>query len=173
MLNPYILLTPALLEAMTRQRIYFIRQQWPRGKGPYEDDSTTCFLFTHYVHHEIDTERVQRHMRLLFNDPYRCLYDSQNPEHMDKLRIAASQPEGYRIYINLMVKKWKATDALKRKISAYVASRLSWWKYNPADKLKVTLKERYGSLYLALLWKGQQTEVHLEEIENFRPCVTT
>ena len=52
-------------------------------------------------------------------------------------------------------------------------NKLPWWQYSPADKLKVTLKERYGELYLALLWKGQQTEVHLDEIENFETCVTT
>jgi hypothetical protein len=45
--------------------------------------------------------------------------------------------------------------------------KLPWWKYSPADKLNVTLKERYGQLYIALLWKGQQTEVHLDEIENY------
>ena len=173
MLNPYTLLTPAILHAMIRQRMYFVRQEYIRGRGPYEDDHTICLLLTHYVHHEVDTERVQRHMRLLFKDPYRHMYDSTVPEDFEKLCTAAEQPAGYRIYINLMVKKWKATDQLKRKISRYVAEKLPWWKYNPADKLKVTLKERYGGLYLALLWKGQQTEVHLEEIENFRPCVTT
>ena len=83
------------------------------------------------------------------------------------------QPPGFRVYINLMPKEWKASDELKRKISSYMLYKLPWWQYSPADKLKVTLKERYGELYLALLWKGQQTEVHLDEIEKFIPCATT
>ncbi len=112
-------------------------------------------------------------MRLLMKDQYRFLYDSKNEAHLMKLMLAATQPNGYRIYINLLPKKWKAGDGLKRKISNYMQFKLSWWKFSPADKLKVTLKERYGELYIALLWKGQQTEVHLDEIENFIPCVMT
>jgi hypothetical protein len=112
-------------------------------------------------------------MRLLLKDKYRCLYDSRNEEHLEKLKRAALQPAGYRVYINLLPKKWKATDALKLKIGSYVKEKLSWWSYSPKDKLNVTLKERYGELFIALLWKGRQTEVLLEDIENFSVCATT
>lgn len=173
MLNPYTLLNQQILAAMLKQPMYFVRQQYVRGNFIYESKDTTSLLFTHYAHHEIDKERAERHMRLLMKDPYRFLYDSTNEEHRIKLLTAATQPNGYRIYINLLPKKWKANEALKRKIGNYMLHRLSWWKFSPADKLKVTLKERYGDLYIALLWKGQQTEVHLDEIENFIPCVTT
>ena len=173
MLNPYTLLNPQLLTALLKQPMYFVRQEYIRGKSIGENKETIPLLFTHYAHHDIDKERAERHMRLLIKDQYRFLYDSKNEEHRMKLIRAATQPNGYRVYINLLPKKWKAGDGLKRKISNYMQYKLSWWKFSPADKLKVTLKERYGELYIALLWKGQQTEVHLDEIENFIPCAMT
>jgi len=173
MLNPYILLTPDILKAMLTQPMYFVRQYYERGYANTNNKETIPLLFTHYANHETDIERAQRHMRLLWNDQYRFLYDSRNEEHLQKLMKAATKPDGFRIYINLLPKKWKANDDIKRKINSYMLHRLPWWKYNPADKLNVTLKERYGQLYIALLWKGQQTEVHLDEIENFSLCATT
>ena len=173
MLNPYTLLTPALLDAMLKQPMYFVRQYYERGTGVWDSDKNIPLLLTHYAHHETDRERVERHMRLLMKDPYRFVYDSTNPTHLEKLKLAAHQPDGYSVYINLLPDKWKAGDGLKKKISGYVMHHLPWWQYSPADKLKVTLKERYGQLYLALLWRGQQTEVILTEIENFRQCATT
>jgi hypothetical protein len=172
MYNPYAILTPALLKAMLRQPMYFVRQHHPRGLS-HPAEKIIPLLFTHYTHHETDKERAQRHLRLLLKDPYRFLYDSTNPAHLEKLKTAASQPAGYRIYINLLPKKWKANDALKLKISRYVKEKLPWWNYSSKDKLNVTLKERYGQLFIALLWRGQQTEVLLEDIENFSLCATT
>jgi len=172
MFNPYTILTPTILSAMLKQPMYFVRQQYPRGLQ-HDDENIIPLLFTHYAHHEVDKERAERHIRLLLKDQYRYIYDSTNEEHFQKLKIAASQPKGYRIYINLLSKKWKANDALKMKISRYVAEKLSWWKYSPADKLNVTLKERYGELFIALLWRGQKTEVLLEDIENFSLCAMT
>ena len=173
MLNPYSILTTEILTAMLKQPMYFVRQKYKRGICSVDKPDHCSLLFTHYAQHEADKERAQRHMRLLMKDPYRFLYDSTHEEHLQKLKLAASQPAGYNIYINLLPKKWKANDGLKNKINSYMLHRLPWWKYSPADKLNVTLKERYGELYLALLWKGQQTEVHLDEIENFLPCAMT
>lgn len=172
MYNPYTILTPALLEAMLKQPMYFVRQLYPRGRDPL-DEKALPLLLTHYAHHEIEKERAERHIRLLFKDPYRHLYDSRIPEELEKLQKAAAQPEGYRIYINLLPKEWKANALLKMRIGNYVREKMPWWHYSPKDKLGVTLRERYGELYIALLWKGQQTEVHLEDLENFRPCAMT
>ncbi|HEX4875826.1 MAG TPA: hypothetical protein VFV31_04090 [Chitinophagaceae bacterium] len=172
MLNPYTLLTPEILGAMLKQPMYFVRQYYERGKDIF-DEPTIPLLLTHYGHHETDRERADRHMRLVWKDPYRFLYDSKNPAHPEKLTTAALQPHGYRVYINLLPAKWKAGDTLKMKISRYVRERLPWWNYSPADKLNVTLKERYGQLFIALLWRGQQTEVLLDDIENGSLCATT
>jgi hypothetical protein len=173
MFNPYTLLTPEILTAMLKQPMYFVRQKYKRGAFLFDTEETTSVLLTHYARNDIDKERAERHIRLLMKDSTRFLYDSLHEEHLLKLKKAARQPKGYRVYINLLPKKWKASDGLKKKISNYMLHRLSWWQYSPADKLKVTLKERYGELYIALLWKGRKTEVHLDEIENFIPCATT
>jgi len=171
MYNPYVILTPEILNAMLRQPMLFVRQLYERGRDAYEDN-TIPLLLTHYGHHETDRERAERHMRLLLKDPYRFMYDSTREEDINKLTIAASQPDGYRIYINLLPKEWKAPDRLKIRISNYISQQLPWWNYSPSDKLKVTLKERYGLLFLALLWRGQQTEVLLDDIENSGVCAT-
>lgn len=173
MINPYVLLTPELLQGMLKQPMFFVRQYYARGENPYEAEKQIPLLFTHYVVRDDDHERALRHLRLLWKDAYRFIYDSRNKEHYEKLLQAARQPAGYRIYVNLLPAPWKASDGLKAKVRKYMLHRLPWWHYSPADKLKVTLKDRYGELYLALLWKGQQTEVHLTEIENFSLCATT
>ena len=173
MLNPYSLLTPEILKALTRQPMYFVRQNYPRGKFLYDGEGVQTLLLTHYIQNDVDRERAERHMRLLKKDKYRFLYDSTDQGDIQKLLTAATQPPGYRIYINLMETNWKASASLKIKIRAYVTDKLPFWKYSPADKLKITLKERYGQLHLAFLWKGQHSEVHLDEIENYVPCATT
>jgi hypothetical protein len=172
MLNPYSIRTPEILSAMLKQPMYFVRQEYRRGKEILEQKNIPILL-THYHHHEGDRERAERHIRLLYKDPCRFLYDSTNPLHQEKLFKAASQPKGYRIFINLLPKEWKANNNLKMKINRYVKERLPCWNYSPADKLKVTLKERYGELFIALLWRGRQTEVLLDDIENFSLCATT
>lgn len=172
MYNPYTVLTPEILQAMLKQPMYFIRQSYERGKDLFTE-TRIPLLLTHYGHDESDKERAERHIRLLLKDPFRFLYDSLDPVHSEKLRIAASGPAGYRIYVNLLPKKWKAPDFLKTRISSYVKEKLPWWNYSPSDKLKVTLKERYGQLYIALLWRGQQTEVLLDDIERSSLCATT
>lgn len=161
-LNPYALLTPPLLAGMLKQPLYFVRQYHPRGTVP----GSIPLLFTYYAHQDSDRERAERHMRMLKNDRYRFLYDSMDPVHLERLHAAAGQPEGYRVYINLLPRKWKPGDLLKKKIASYMMHCLPGWRYSPADRLQITLKERYGELFLLLQWKGQQTEVHLDLVEK-------
>lgn len=168
--NPYTLLHTPLLQAMLRQPMYFVRQEYPRGRC---GGGQLPVLLTHYPHNATGRERAERHLRLLGHDRYRFLYDSTLPEHRDKLERAAAQPAGYLVYINLLPKEWKAGDQLKNNISRYLLQHFPAWEYSSKDQLKVVLKERYGQLYLALLWKGQQTEVDLAEIEDAAACATT
>lgn len=168
--NPYTLLHTTLLQAMLRQPMYFVRQHYPRGQTGANE---LPLLLTHYPHTDTGRERAERHLRLLGHDRYRFLYDSTLPGHREKLEKAAGQPAGYRVYINLLAKEWKAADRLKASISRYLLEYFPAWQYNHKDQLKVVLKERYGHLYLALLWKGQQTEVDLADIEHFAACATT
>ena len=36
MINPYVLLTPELLQGMLKQPMFFVRQYYARGENPYE-----------------------------------------------------------------------------------------------------------------------------------------
>ena len=173
MLNPYARLTPKILNALLRQPMYFVRQTYCRGAIIPAQRNASSFLLTHYALHDVDKERAERHIRLLHKDPYRFLYDSTQAQHLEKLHKAAAAPPGYRVYINLLPRQWKAGDELKKLIHQYMQEHLPEWHFSPADKLQVTLKERYGELFIALLWKGRQTEVHLDVIEKIRPCATT
>jgi hypothetical protein len=170
--NPYALLTPELLHAMLRQPMFFVRQFYPRGKTNSEDTALPLLL-THYTHHEVDSERARRHMRLLYQDRLRRLYDSTVADDLKKLHTAAAQPEGYRIYINLLAQPWQVNQHWKKKIERYIRSHLPHWNLAGASILNVTLKDRMGSLYLGLSWKHHQTEVLLDEIETIHTCVTT
>ncbi|MFM2145376.1 MAG: hypothetical protein RL732_212 [Bacteroidota bacterium] len=171
--NPYVPFSIPLLHAMARQPLYLVRQHYPRGADPTSVKCTTPLLLTHYTQLDTDRERAQRHMRLLKKDPCRFLYDSTDAVHRERLESAAAQPEGYRIYINLLPAPWKAPAPLKKKIEAYLREQLHWWNYRPNDTLHVALKDRYGELFLGISWKHRQTEVHLADIENHRPCAMT
>ncbi|MEZ5035213.1 MAG: hypothetical protein R2796_09515 [Chitinophagaceae bacterium] len=173
MLNPYARLTPKILQAMLRQPMFFVRQTYCRGAIIPAQRNASSFLLTHYAQHDVDKERAERHLRLLHKDPYRYLYNSTVATQLAKLQKAAAAPPGYQVYINLLPRQWKAGDKLKKLIHQYMQEHLPGWHFSAADKLQVTLKERYGELFIALLWKGRQTEVHLDEIEKFNPCVTT
>jgi hypothetical protein len=167
MLSPYALLSPQLLAAMLRQPMYFVRQCYPRGLNPLEDaPHTQALLLTHYSQTAADKERADRHIRLLYNDRFRLLYNSSIPEQAEKLAIAAQQPAGYKVYVNLLPGDWQASSQLKARIDAYLATRFAAWSYQHGDKLNVVLRERYGQLYLGLLWKGQAAEIPLEEVEQ-------
>mgnify|MGYP003348363068 CR=1 FL=1 len=158
---------------MARQPLYLVRQHYPRGADPASVKCTTPLLLTHYTQLETDRERAQRHMRLLKKDPCRFLYDSTDPVHRERLESAAAQPEGYRIYVNLLARPWKPSEKWKKKIDTYIRLHLGYWHYTSSGKLQVTLKDRYGDLFLGLSWKHHQTEVHLEDIENVLTCATT
>lgn len=170
--NPYTLLTPELLLAMLRQPMLFVRQHYPRGRSDVAD-TTVPILLTHYIHHEVDSERAHRHMRLLYHDPLRRLYDSTLPDDRKKLETAATQPQGYHIYVNLLSAPWHANEHWKKKIAAFVRLHLPQWKPAASCSLKVSLKDRFGSLYIGLAWKHHQTEVLLDEIENIQACAMT
>ncbi|HRF18182.1 MAG TPA: hypothetical protein PK977_08440 [Chitinophagaceae bacterium] len=60
--NPYSILTPEILNAMLKQPMYFVRQQYERGKDIFYNDQVPLLL-THYGHDETDRERAERHMR--------------------------------------------------------------------------------------------------------------
>ena len=171
MYNPFVLLTPQILEAMLRQNMYFVRQYYPRGLGEKDKDGTISLLFSHYIHYPVEKERSLKHYRVIKDDPFRFIYDTTITGHKEKLRAAAAQPEGYRIYTNLLPKKWVCPLMIRRKLDIYMEERFEWWKFNRNNNLKIQLQDLYGELYLLLNWKGNKVEVILGEVETLSPHV--
>ena len=165
MYNPYALLSVPLMENLMKSNRYFVRQSYPRGRDHFDENIKAVFLLTYYYEDDIETTRAEMHAGLLKNDPYCFLYDARIPEHRTRLLKAASQPPGYKIYINLLPAKWKAPTFLRDKIAGYIASALPEWRVNRYSKLDITLQERFGNLYLDLHWKGRKATVQLDAVD--------
>jgi len=168
MYNPFAVITPELMNSILKQPKLFVRQHYPRGSDHSDNDKTTGLLLTYYYKEDhIEVNRAHFHMQQLADDQYRFLYDSEKEEHRERLIQAASQPAGYKIYLNLLPKTWKPSVLLRRKIHGYMQHNLPWWDYNTNNKLHIHLKDRYGKLYLLLGWKGNKADVLLENIEKY------
>lgn len=172
--NPFSLISVQLMEAMLKEPTFFVREYYYRGFDHFDDPGKIPLLLTYYQK-EKDTEytRAFFHHRQIAADHYAFLYDTEIPEHRERLLTAATQPSPYKIYINLLPAPWAPPHWLRNRIHEYMQHHLNWWNYNKTNSLHIHLNDRYGKLFLLLSWKGNSTEVLLEEIENFRACATT
>ncbi|MBS1621207.1 MAG: hypothetical protein JSS80_06170 [Bacteroidetes bacterium] len=165
MYNPFVLLNEKLLDALLRQPLYFVREYYERG---VENNSAIIpVLFTHYPQYGVDAEKAKRHFSLIKKDPYRYLYDSGCDEHIKKLTIAAQQPAGYKIYVNIFPDQWTAPVHLRNRVYRYMVATFPEWEKEGNKKLKINIRDLFGKLYLLFSWKGHKAEVLLDEIEKF------
>lgn len=174
MYNPLSLLSVPLLTAMVKSPKFFVREYYERGNTNTLKKIIQPFLLTWYdKEDEVEKSRALFHLQQLpaCANPY--LYDSENSADYTKLMVAASQPIGFAIYINILPKKWQAPNFLKTKIHHYMLQHLTWWRYNKTHQLTIHLKDKYGKLYVQLSWKNNKAEVLLQQIENCTVCVTT
>lgn len=172
--NPLAQLTPPLLEAMLKEPKLFVREYYPRGHDHFEEPGTVPLLLTYYEKETaIDYNRAHFHIGQLQEDRYAFLYDGENAAHQKRLFTAATQPPPYKIYMNLLTTEWKPPSYLRTKIHHYMQTHLSWWNYSKTNSLHIHLKDRYGRLFLQLSWKGNRTEVLLDDVENLSVCATT
>jgi hypothetical protein len=161
--NPLSLLTPELMQALIKEPKLFVRQYYERGKM---GDDIPLLLTYYYKKNEKDVLRANMHMKILKRDKYRFLYDSENEEDQKKLLIAAGQPEGYRLYVNLLPKKWEAGDQLRKKLFLYMNQNFTWWQSARPAKVNIHLQDLYGQLYLYVTWQGHKAEIILDNIEK-------
>jgi hypothetical protein len=172
--NPFVQITPALLQAMMASPKLFVRQHFPRGKTIFDDDDMMPLLFTYYEKtNEVEANRANIHMAQINEDPYRFLYDSDQEDHRRRLMNACAASPKYTIYINLLHQQWVPPTWLRRKLHAYMLTHFYWWHYSKTHQLHIHLKDRYGQLYLHLSWKANTADLLLDELENFPACVTT
>jgi hypothetical protein len=172
MYNPLALISQPLMAAILKSPKLFVREYYERGSTVHE--SSLPLLLTCYdKENEVEHSRALFHLRQLKGMRYAFLYDSEIKRDREKLFIAATQPAGYRVFINMLASKWKPPALLRGKIHEYMMHNLPWWNYDRSNQLHLHLKDRYGKLYVQLSWKANRAEVILEEIENFSVCATT
>lgn len=177
--NPLTLFTSQLLAVHLQSgNRYFVRQTYERGltksqpltttlKNPTHQQANTAppkaaFLISEYT----ELSRAKIHLAELENDAQAYLYDAEDPEHLRRLHIAASQPAGYAIYAPLLaMRQWKPSDALKAKIKSYIETRLKW-KPRGSDEIGAELFLQYGELFITLKFGRDHAKLRLIEIEK-------
>jgi hypothetical protein len=174
MYNPLATISTPLIEALIKSPKLFVREYYKRGTIVKNTTTILSLLLTCYdKENDVEQSRAYFHFKQLGKTPYAYLYDSEKKEDCNKLLIAASQPAGYNIFINMLPTKWIPPVFLRNKIHEYMQNNLPWWNYDKTNQLHIHLKDRYGKLYIQLSWKANKAEVILEEIENFKVCATT
>lgn len=163
MFNPFYPLDAGLLDAfVARGKLYFVRQTFPRGRGPFEEGVKGYFLISHYDH----VVTAQDHYGAIAYDPNRFLYDWNLPAHREKLGIAAGGLRDYRIFAAVFRPDWErqVTVHMKEKVRAYV-SRLGWTPRS-GEMVDSHYELQFGELYLRLKYGSRQAKIKFEEIEK-------
>jgi hypothetical protein len=165
MYNPFPLLTPGLLkDQVAKGKCWFVRQTFPRG---YERRLKAAFLLRGYPAEE--KEEAERHRAAVTHDPNAFLYDAQVPEHLERLRIAASQPFGYKIFY--AAKKgvdWRPPDVYKEKMKAYIRRHHPAWRTTKeGNKIQIGLHEEFGELFLTFSFKEESDNIPFDLIESY------
>jgi hypothetical protein len=163
MFNPFYPLTNELLNAFVANgKIFFVRQNFERGRNILDNNIREYFLITHYE----SLTTAMDHYGAISYDRRRFLYHWDNEEHRRKLEIAASSPEGFKIFAAVLKPGWDrpADRILKNKIRRYI-EQIGW---NPKrDQGVLTNYElQFGELYIRIKYQGREAKVKFEEIEN-------
>lgn len=121
---------------------WFVRQSYPRGMEA--GLKATLTLRSYPSEYE---ETAKEHLAAIARDKMTFLYDATLPYHLERLRIAAKQPEGYKtFYIGTKIIEWDPPPEYKEKVRRYIRRHHSEW----ADKKKINveLHEQNGELIL-------------------------
>ena len=166
MYNPLCLFTERLLDAFVKaNKKYFIRQSYPRGFNLIDKDIKGYFLISHYG----DLNQAKQHFDAIKRDGNRYLYDWDKEEDQKKLRVAISQPEGYKIFADVVMPDWKerAEAVLKEKLKRYIRFKLKWFP-SKNDTVDFDLYPNFGEVFVTMKLRNQQIKVSLADVENFK-----
>jgi hypothetical protein len=163
MFNPFCLLTTPLLNSFIRNgKTYFVRQTFNRTKDRFEGNIKASFLFSQYN----SLATAQDHFGAIGYDPNRFLYNWDDHLHRERLKIAASQPEGYKIYANVFQKDWErmVTDRMRERVRFYVKGL--GWKPERDENVGTNFEVQFGELFIRLKYGNREAKVKFEEIEK-------
>ncbi|WP_018611559.1 hypothetical protein [Segetibacter koreensis] len=164
MFNPTYPFTKEVLEATVKGgSFYFVRNSYHRSFDHFHENIKGYFIITHYN----DEAKAYAHFNSIPNDGNRFLYEWSNEEHKRKLYMAASQPEGYKVYSAYFLPNYKdkITKPLKDKINTYMYKTTNW-KPGRGETLSVDLYMQYGSLYAVMSYNTEKIKIKFDEIEK-------
>lgn len=164
MYNPLAIFDKKLLHAFIQQgHKYFIRQTFNRAKNSTDENIRGYFLISQYD----DLYEAQQHMSAIKNDPNKFLYELENEEHKKKLLVAASKPEGFNIYANVLTDDWRKriTTNLEKKIRYYLEHHRRWYPKR-SDAVDLNVFVQFGTLFAQINWKHHEIKVSFDEIEK-------
>jgi len=160
--NPFGLINEKLLNALiVAGNRYFVRQTYPRGLQPFNENQKAAFLLTHYR----ERDAAEKHYTFLQHDRYRFLYDSDHPAHLVKLEMAARQFPEYPVYTPLLQKAWEPSEKMVAHIRRYIAAHFNW-RVPREEAVKAELFTEFGELFVNLKYKSGSASVPLAEIEK-------
>ena len=111
--NPLVLFSTDLLNSFIKAgHKFFVRQTYKRGIDHFDDTQKGAYLISHYN----DINKATMHFEALKFDGNRYLYDISKEEDLQRLKIAAQQPNGYKIYSALLQQAWKPSDLMAGKV---------------------------------------------------------
>lgn len=164
MYNPLHPFTAPLLDAFVKSgKVYFVRNTFPRAFDHFDEGVKGYFLITHYD----DRSKAMAHYDAIGHDKHRYFYEYSNPGHLEKLKVAASQPTGYRIYSAVFVEDWEKhiTKELKEKVNRYMY-RHTKWKPGRGEKTSLNFYFQFGQLYFSLSYDGDKISGTFDSLEK-------
>ena len=153
-----------LEDQLKKGKRWFVRQTFPRGiKGKM----VAAFLIRGYWKDE--QELASQHMSALQGkDGNAFLYDAAIPAHAERLRTAAAQPFGYKIFY--AAKKgvdWRPPkeieDSVRRYINSHHANRRA---QREGGEILVGLYEEFGELFIKFSHGEEEDYFPFEIIER-------
>jgi hypothetical protein len=165
MYNPLPILTPGILDdQLAKGKRWFVRQTFPRGM---EARLIAAFLIRGYDEEEKDL--ADQHAATLKNDGNAFLYDAEDKTHLQKLRIAAGQPFGYKIfYAARKGVEWKPPANYQEKMRNYIRRHHPAWRsQKEGDKIGIGLHEEFGQLFLKFSFQSENDTIPFDEIEKY------
>jgi hypothetical protein len=160
--NPLALLSPEVVMSLAKHGfVAFVRQSYPRGKDHFDTETIEAFLITPYKNLSLANE----HMQHISADYRKQLYHAGNPEEMEKLLMAASQPKGYKVYVALLkTRKWKGSAQLEEKLKRYLQTNTKWKVKD--GRIVADLYLYYGQLMLKVENPLGEITLPLSEVER-------
>ena len=165
MYNPFPLLTPGLLrDQVAKGRRFFVRQNFPRG---HDGRLKAAFLLRAYE--AIDRPTAEQHLAAIHKDPYAFLYDVTVQDHLVRLKTAATQPFGYKVFY--AAKKgvdWTPPEAYREKMRHYINRHHPDWRDTQnREPVEIGLYEEFGELFLKFSHRDKHDTIPFDLIETY------